>query len=152
MYQVNLIAYKYENWIFFAIISDILDPPSNIAKGVLSSGIENNKSCCRRPVVGSSNSFKLLLSSSVPDLKFYRFPIDNDIFWSKFDTNCKFMVRIEDSRDKPSNEAGFANSSISNEYELKGVVKLGLHILDYNNNNKWGQINKRWWIRRFYWF
>jgi hypothetical protein len=68
MNKINFASnHNYSN-IFIAIIFNIFNPSRHTFKSLFPSHIKYNKSNGTRSIIRSGNSFKLLLSSSIPNL------------------------------------------------------------------------------------
>ena len=124
--EVSFIANQDENNIFVAVVFDVLDPTTDIAKSFFPGQVEHDQGGSRGPVIRSSDSSKLLLTSSVPNLQFDNFVSNRDVFRPVLNANGILVVGVELAVNKPTDQTGFTHSSIAHQYKLKRVIKLAL--------------------------
>ncbi len=77
-------------------------------------------------VVGACDGSEVLLSCSIPDLKFDIFIFDGNSFGTEFYSDGNIMGSSGFSLNKLENDAWFSDSSVSDNDEFEEIV-IGIH-------------------------
>lgn len=105
-----------------AISFNFIKPSFHMSKGVSSRDIIDQQCSYSTPVVGSRNRSKVLLASSIPNLKFDSFITNCNGFSSKFYPDGDIMSCSCFILNKLKDNTRFAHTCIAYDYEFEEVI------------------------------
>ena len=112
-------------WI--AIGFNLIKPSFYMSKGVSSRDIIDQQCSYSTPVIGSSYRSKVLLASSIPNLKFYSFITNCNSFSSEFYSNGDIMSCSCFILNKLKDNTRFAHTCIAYDYKFEEVIII-VHV------------------------
>eukprot|EP00581_Thalassiosira_minuscula_P028360 CAMPEP_0183753346 /NCGR_PEP_ID=MMETSP0739-20130205/2881_1 /TAXON_ID=385413 /ORGANISM="Thalassiosira miniscula, Strain CCMP1093" /LENGTH=229 /DNA_ID=CAMNT_0025989815 /DNA_START=524 /DNA_END=1213 /DNA_ORIENTATION=- len=115
MFEIVLVPDEHDDHVGLTVLPGFLEPSSKVFEGVPSGDVVDKEGAGGAAVVGSGDGSEGFLSGRVPYLKLDRFIRNINHTCAEFDANGEVMDRLEAFVGELKEEAGFANSCITND-------------------------------------
>ena len=120
--QIALITNKHNDDVGIRVVSQLLQPSSDILVGVVLGDIVNQESTDSASVVSRSDRSITFLSSSIPNLGLDRLGINLNGTSRKLDTDSGFRVEVELVPGESTEKVGFTDAGVSDQDDCMLLV------------------------------
>jgi len=130
VFKISLVTNQHDSGILARIFAAILQPGSQMIKGLAPSDIINKECASSVAIIAPSNRTELLLTCSIPNLQLNLLATDGDCAATKLDTDGQIMDRLETLVGELEKKATLTDGSITDDDVLEEVFVLKVNLRD----------------------
>ena len=115
MSQIALVSDQHDDDVGVGVVSELLQPPSDVLIGLVLGDIVNQKGSDCASVVSGSNSPVSLLSCGIPDLRLDCLCVNLDGSGRKLHTDGTLRVEVELVASESAQQVGLSDTRVSDK-------------------------------------
>lgn len=115
MSQIALVSDQHDDDVRIGVVSELLQPPSDVLIGLVLGDIVNQQGSDCASVVCGGNGSVSLLSGGIPDLRLDRLCVNLDGSCRKLHTDGTLRVEVELVASKSAQQVGLSDTRVSDQ-------------------------------------